>query len=507
MAPDPHREGSPARRAPAPGEPPGAHPDRDALGLLLASFTGTAVPDWLARALADGLGGVVLFGHNTPDPETCRALAREIHAIAPDAVVALDEEGGDVSRLQAATGSDLPSAWAFGAVDDAALTRRAGRALGDLLAACDVDLDLAPVLDVSTDPANPVIGTRAFGDDPDRVTRHARALAGGLREAGVGACGKHFPGHGATAADSHTALPLVDLDGAALRDHLAPWSLAPWLDAVMTAHVLVPALGEGPASIAAWSRPLLDAVAGPGGFRGLVVTDALDMAAVAAHPGPAEAAVRAVEAGAHLLCLGTAIRRDEQEMLREAHDALVGAVARGRLSRDALAARAAESRERVHALRVRRTGVHAPEVAAALTGLARVGAEAAARSVVARRAELVGPRVAVLDARARPDHAAGPGGGVLARLLAARGYEAFDVHYPDELLAAATAVIVTRLPRADAEEGQALRRALAARPDAIVLHTGVPDAAPEVPRRVLTLGRGRAALSAALDAMQRDDAR
>lgn len=481
--------------------------DRDALGLLLASFTGTAVPPWLARALEQGLAGVVLFGHNTPDPETCRALAREIHAIAPDALVAIDEEGGDVSRLQAANGSDLPSAWAFGAVDDVGLTRRAGRALGDLLAACGVDLNLAPVLDVSADPANPVIGTRAFGDDPDRVTRHARALAGGLREAGVGACGKHFPGHGATAVDSHTALPLVDLDAAALRAHLAPWSLAPWLDAVMTAHVLVPALGEGPASISTWSRPLLDAVAGTGGFRGLVVTDALDMAAVAAHPGSTEAAVRAVEAGAHLLCLGTAIRRDEREMLREAHDALVGAVVSGRLARGVLEARAAETRERAHTLRVRRTALPAPEVAEAVTALARVGAEAAERSVVVRRAELVGPRVAVLDARARPDLAAGPGGGVLVRLLTARGYDAFDVHYPDDLLAAETAVIVTRLPRADGDEGQALERALAARPDAIVLHTGVPDAAPEVPRRVLTLGRGRAALAAALDAMGAQDGR
>src|SRR5699024_4154079 len=202
---------------------------------------------------------------------------------------------GDVTRLQAAPGSSLPTAWALGEADDIELTREAGRALGDLLAACDLDLDLAPVLDVSTDPANPVIGTRAFGDDPDRAAH----------------CANSFPGHGATATDSHTALPRIDLDPVQFeREHLAPWRIAPWLDSVMTAHVLVPALGEGPASISTWSRPLLDRVVG-GTFQGLVITDALDMAAVAADPGGGESVVRAFEAGADLLCLGTSLRRDD----------------------------------------------------------------------------------------------------------------------------------------------------------------------------------------------------
>src|SRR5699024_3736307 len=116
-------------------------------------------------------------------------------------------------------------------------------------------------------------------------------------------------GHGATDTDSHTSLPLITLERREFeRDHLEPWSIAPWLDAVMTAHVLVPSLGAGPASISPWSRTLLDAAVG-GTYRGLVITDALDMAAVAQDPGGGEAVVRAVEAGAHLLCLGTSIRR------------------------------------------------------------------------------------------------------------------------------------------------------------------------------------------------------
>lgn len=486
--------------------PRGGDWDPDALGVLLASFTGTTVPAWLEEPLREGLGGVILFGHNTPDPATCRDLSHALHQIAPEVLVAIDEEGGEVTRLQATTGSALPTAWALGAVDDVGLTRRVGRALGDLLAACDVDLDLAPVLDVSTDPANPVIGTRAFGDDPDRVTRHARAVASGLREAGVGACGKHFPGHGATRVDSHTALPVIDLPPDVLeRDHLAPWALAPWLDAVMTAHVLVPALGEGPASIGPWSCALLDRVAGSWGFHGLVVTDALDMAAVAADPGYAEAVVRAVEAGAHLLCLGTAIRRDEREMLREAHDALVGAVASGRLPRATLRARAAETRERAHALRVRRASVTPPDLASALDALAEVGREGARRAVVVRRAALRGPRVVVVDARARRDHASGERYSVLVSLLRERGYDADRAHYPADVTTADTVLVITRLPRPDPAEAHALAEVLAVRPDAVALHVGVPDAAPRVDHLVLALGHGRAMLDAALDALIRQE--
>lgn len=234
--------------------------DPDVLGVMMAPFTGTELPDWVGEVLDAGLASLILFGHNTPDPQTTARLARAIHARAEHCVVAIDEEGGDVTRVQAATGSSLPTAWALGEVDDIELTRHVGSALGDVLAACDVDLDLAPVLDVSTDPANPVIGTRAFGDDPDRVAAHARAFATGLIEAGLGTCAKHFPGHGATATDSHTALPRIDLDARRFeREHLAPWRIAPWLDCVMTAHVLVPAFGEGPASLA----PLVETAAGP----------------------------------------------------------------------------------------------------------------------------------------------------------------------------------------------------------------------------------------------------
>ena len=476
--------------------------DADVLGVLMAPFTGTAVPPFLQEALDRGLASVILFGHNTPDPRTARDLARAVHARSEDCVVAIDEEGGDVTRLQAATGSSLPTAWALGEVGDPDLSRRAGRALGDLLSACDIDLDLAPVLDVSTDPANPVIGTRAFGDEPDRVALHARAVATGLIEAGLGTCAKHFPGHGATAADSHTALPRIDLDAAEFeREHLAPWRIAPWLDAVMTAHVLVPALGEGPASISPWSRPLLDRAVG-GDFHGLVITDALDMAAVAERPGYGEAAVRALEAGADLLCLGTSLRRDDEQMLREAHDAVLAAVRSGRIPREDLHERAERTRQRLRSLRTRRRFVPAPELEDALARLEQLGAEAAARAVRSRHdhARLEGRRpVAVVDLRARAQHASGARAQQLVAALRERGIDAEAPEPPAPIDPAAQLLAVTRLPRSDPEEGRRLAALLASRSDTIVIHTGVPDAAPDQRLLVSAHGAGRTMMRAAVD--------
>ncbi|WP_394217147.1 glycoside hydrolase family 3 N-terminal domain-containing protein [Brachybacterium vulturis] len=470
--------------------------DPDALGVLMAPFTGTELPAWLGEVLDAGLASVILFGHNTPDPATAGALARAVHARAEQCVVAIDEEGGGVTRLQSATGSALPTAWALGEIDDPELTRAAGRALGDLLAACDLDLDLAPVLDVSTDPANPVIGTRAFGDDPARVAAHARAFATGLTEAGLGTCAKHFPGHGATATDSHTALPRIDLEAPQFeREHLAPWRIAPWLDSVMTAHVLVPALGEGPASISPWARPLLDRAVG-GSFHGLVITDALDMAAVAANPGYGEAAVRAIEAGADLLCLGTSLRRDDEQMLREAHDALVDAVDSGRLDREALHARAERTRERLRMLRTRRRFVPAPSLTDALQRLDRLGADAAARAVRARHAHLELAPAVVTDLRHRAQHASGTRGRQLVDALRERSIRADEPDYPDQIDGAAQLLALTRLPRSDPEEGRRLDALLARRPETIVVHTGVPDAAPDHRRLVLAHGGGRTMMRA-----------
>ncbi len=478
--------------------------DRDILTLLMAPLAGTTLTAQEEELLQAGLGSVILFGYNTPDPETARDLARSIHAAVPDCVIAIDEEGGDVTRLQAATGSSLPTAWALGTLDDVDLTRRVGGALGQLIAACDIDLDLAPVLDVSTDPANPVIGTRAYGDEPDKVTRHARAMASGLREAGIAVCGKHFPGHGATSVDSHTDLPLIDLPEAVLqREHLAPWELAPWLDAVMTAHVLVPALGERPASIAAWSRPLLDSLS-HGGFHGLVITDALDMAAVATDPGYGEAAVCALEAGADLLCLGTAMRRDSEQMVREAHEAIRTAIENGRLDASAVAARAARVRTVLQGLRSRRRWLPTPTIESALEQIDILGTGAALAAVQVRHAHLDLQPAAVIDVRGGAAAISQNRRGHLVQALRARGIDALEHEegaYLADAFAAPQLLVVTRLPRADQREQAALEQVLAARPDAIVVHVGVPEAAPAHRRLVLAFGAGRTMMRAVVDSL------
>ena len=168
------------------------------------------MPDWVRRRLADGLGGVVLYAWNVESREQLRALTAELRSEREDLVVAIDEEGGDVTRLEAATGSSYPGNAALGVVDDVELTERVAASLGAELADAGVNLDFAPVADVNTNPQNPVIGIRSFGSDAELVARHVAAFVRGLQRAGVAACAKHFPGHGDTSVDSHLALPLVD---------------------------------------------------------------------------------------------------------------------------------------------------------------------------------------------------------------------------------------------------------------------------------------------------------
>ena len=191
---------------------------RLALGTLLAAFPGRTAPDWALDLLADGLAGHTLFGHNIAEPEQVAALTAQLRAARPDVLVAIDEEGGDVTRLAHRTGSPYPGNAALGTVDDQNLTRQVYASIGADLVAAGINFDLAPTIDVNTADDNPIIGTRSFGADPLLVSRHAGAAIAGLQSAGVApSCAKHFPGHGATVADSHLELPTVDasLDGAA----------------------------------------------------------------------------------------------------------------------------------------------------------------------------------------------------------------------------------------------------------------------------------------------------
>ena len=247
-----------------------------------------------------------------------------------------------------------PDMLSVGAAGDPALTERVGRALGDELAALGIGWDFAPVLDVHTNPDNPVIGNRAFGTTPEAVATHALAFWRGLRGAGVLGCGKHFPGHGDTRTDSHLDLPVVDHPLERLRRiELAPFAAAAraGIDSIMTAHVVFPQLDPGrPATLS--PRILTDLLRGELGFTGVIVSDDLGMKAVADRYPIDELAVLAVAAGADVLLI-----REPLERQSRAFEALVRAA-----EKDAhLRRRVTESAARVAALKAAcRVGAPAP---------------------------------------------------------------------------------------------------------------------------------------------------
>lgn len=311
---------------------------------LMPGFHGPDLPDWLGDRLAEGLGSVCLFGSNVVDAAQVRALTSAIHAVHPACVIAVDEEGGDVTRLHHRTGSPHPSAAYLGRLDDVALTETTAAAIGTDVRRAGIDLDLAPDADVNSNPRNPVIGVRSFGADAHLVARHVAAAVRGLQSAGVGAVPKHFPGHGDTASDSHREMPTI----ASGRLDLAQRELVPFeaavaagAVAVMTSHILVPAVD--PHLPATQSAAILAMLRRDLGFDGAIVTDALDMAGASARCGIPEAAVLALAAGADLLCLGTDFTAAR---LDEIVDHVVGAVTDGRLQ----AERLEEASSRVSAL-------------------------------------------------------------------------------------------------------------------------------------------------------------
>jgi beta-N-acetylhexosaminidase len=306
---------------------------RLALGVLFPGFDGTSPPPWLLDLVAVGLAGVVLFERNIveDDPDAGAArITRALRRARRGVLVAIDEEGGDVSRLDVGTGSVLPGAAALGVVDDEDLTGRVAQGLGTRLHEAGVGINLSPVADVHVDPLNPVIGIRSFGSDVGLVARHVAAFVAGQQAQRVAATVKHFPGHGATREDSHVTVPVVH----AAREVLDARDLVPFraaitagVQVVMTAHVRYPALDEVPATLS--RRILTDLLRGELGFDGVVMSDGLDMHAISRTVGHAEGAVLALTAGVDALCVGG--DSTEPEMVEMLVTAITGAVRAGRL--------------------------------------------------------------------------------------------------------------------------------------------------------------------------------
>lgn len=317
---------------------------RWAHSVLQPGFEGTTVPDWVRRRISEGLASVVLFGRNIHGPEQVAGLTAALYAENPG-LVAVDEEAGDVTRLEARTGASRPGNLALGTLDDIDVTEQVARDVGRELHGLGITLNYAPSADVNTNPLNPVIGVRSFGARPDVVSRHAAAWVRGLQSAGVAACAKHFPGHGDTVVDSHLGLPQVSADAGSLALTALPPFIAAMdagVRAVMTAHLLVPAYdSRWPATL---SRPVVgDLLRGELGFTGLVVTDAVEMGAVADRYGVPGAAVRAVAAGADVVCVGGGNAAEETTARLAA--ALVNAVLDGRLPERRLTEAAGRLRE------------------------------------------------------------------------------------------------------------------------------------------------------------------
>jgi len=466
---------------------------REALGVVMASFAGPVVPPWIADAARGGLGSVCLFASNLgSDDDRARALTAELHAACgaglPGVLVALDEEGGDVTRLDTARGSDLPAPAALGVADDEPLTRAVGAALGRRLHAVGVDLDLAPVADVDADPRNPVIGVRSVGADAALVARHVAAVVEELQAAGVAACVKHFPGHGDVATDSHLGLPELAVDAATLHAReLVPFraAIAAGVEAVMSGHLRVPALDPvAPASTSAAATALLREGLG---FTGVLVTDALDMAGVSgpdAHGSLPSAAVAALAAGADLLCLGADKTAAD---LSGVVTAIEAAVADGRLPADRLG----EAAGRVHALATRAAARRAAVLPAATGDVTAGDGGLAASAEVARRALRVTgtlpPTLAgalVVRFATVSSIAVGPVPWGLADVAGDRwpGADFVDAvpgDDPDVLLARAAGRPLVAVVR-DAARTPALRGALdhlhARRPDVVVVELGRPGA-------------------------------
>jgi beta-N-acetylhexosaminidase len=314
--------------------------------LFVGGFPGEEVHQEFADLVKDGLaGGAIVFRRNLTGVEQAARLARSLLSLPSPSrlMLAIDQEGGRVQRLFDPF-PELPPMRVFGDAKKKSLAIRAGRLIGESLALVGFQQNYAPVLDVDSNPANPVIGDRSFSRDPSLCARLGAAYIEGLQSAGVAACGKHFPGHGDTSEDSHLQLPALPHDLARLESvELVPFrgAVRTGVAAIMTAHIMFPALdAEHPATLS--ERVLSAILRRELGYDGVIVSDDLEMKAIADHYGIPDAAVRAIRAGCDqlLVCHHPAL-------IVEAHRAIVSAVERGVLER----ARVMEAAARVRRLK------------------------------------------------------------------------------------------------------------------------------------------------------------
>lgn len=300
--------------------------------LLIGSLPGPVItPELRSLAREFSLGGVTLFARNIEAPEQVAELAHDLQSLATELPlwIAVDQEGGRVARLKKPF-TEWPPMAVLGRSGDARLAGRFAAALAAELAAVGITLDYAPVLDIHTNPSNPVIGDRALGETADMVAALGAAVIRGLQENGIAACGKHFPGHGDTSVDSHLDLPLVEHPPDRIRRvECVPFreAIAAGVAFIMTAHILVPSFDEErPATLS--PRVVQDLLRDELGFGGVILSDDLEMQAVAKAYAVPDAGVQAVAAG----CDGLLICSGDVDVQARALEALVYAVEQNRIS-------------------------------------------------------------------------------------------------------------------------------------------------------------------------------
>ncbi|WP_432931420.1 glycoside hydrolase family 3 protein [Microbispora sp. CA-135349] len=451
--------------------------------VLLPGFTGTAAPDWVRRRLAGGLAGVVLFSRNVDTPAQLAALTSALRAENPEILIGVDEEAGEVTRLEARTGSSRPGNYALGVVDDVELTERVAGDIGRDLRAAGVNIDFAPAADVNSNPDNPVIGLRSFGADPLLVARHTAAWIRGLQSAGVAACAKHFPGHGDTSVDSHHGVPRVT----ASREELAEIELWPFrvaidegVRSIMTGHLLVTAYDEElPATLS--PRILTGLLREELGFEGLIVTDGIEMAAVSGRYGLGGASAMAVAAGADAVCVGG--ENADEATHEHIRDAVADAVTEGRLSEERLA----DAASRVRALAAWQARVPPPDdrrdeiglvAARRAVRVTRRGARDVLPLIAAPHVVELAPETNLAIDKGMPWGAGEPLSKLLPGTTVARLRQG-DVHngVAGAMLSQAAdrpLVVVVRDAHRHPWQTDLLERLLAARPDGVVVEMGLP---------------------------------
>lgn len=309
---------------------------REKIGqMLLCGFHGTEASEDIESLLTDfPIGGVIYFARNVESPEQVEQLSKGLQDIARGRGnlplwISIDQEGGMVARITQGIAL-MPGQMAIAAAGSPEDAYEAARISGLELKSMGINMNFAPLLDINNNPANPVIGVRSFGEEPEAVAEFGVHTIRGLQDAGLAATAKHFPGHGDTDIDSHLDLPVIAHGRERVeRVELVPFraAIAAGVDAMMSAHIYFPALEPQRLPVTLSSNVLSGLLRKELGYEGLIVTDCMEMDAIAVHYGTVEAAVMAVEAGADLVLISHTAK-----LQRDSFGALVQAVESGRIS-------------------------------------------------------------------------------------------------------------------------------------------------------------------------------